>query len=105
MIFVFIFLPEIIGMLYCSSLVYVQDKASEKIAIYAVSQSFKPGGYLFLFLFVNVLVDSEENERTKELGREMLRRCAGLPLPIIVLSGLVSTKHTVHEWKALTKNV
>ncbi|KAF4347288.1 hypothetical protein F8388_015072 [Cannabis sativa] len=38
--------------------------------------------------FVKKLTNSKDNERMKKLGREMLRHCSGLPLAIIVLSGL-----------------
>ncbi|XP_062083771.1 putative disease resistance protein At1g50180 isoform X1 [Humulus lupulus] len=49
--------------------------------------------------------NSKDNERMGVLGREMLRHCSGLPLAIIVLSGLLSTKHTVNEWEEIKGNV
>ncbi|GMN20379.1 hypothetical protein TIFTF001_043072 [Ficus carica] len=41
----------------------------------------------------------------EELGQEMLKHCAGLPLAIIALSGLLSTKQTMDEWELLLKDV
>ncbi|XP_062083394.1 putative disease resistance protein At1g50180 [Humulus lupulus] len=49
--------------------------------------------------------DSDDNERKKELAIEMLKKCAGLPLAIIVLAGLLSKKHTVHEWELMNRNI
>ncbi|XP_062083794.1 putative disease resistance protein At1g50180 [Humulus lupulus] len=49
--------------------------------------------------------DPTDNERMEALGREMLRHCSGLPLAIIVLGGLLSTKHTVNEWEEMRRNV
>lgn len=39
------------------------------------------------------------------LGREMLKNCGGLPLAIVVLGGLLSTRHTIDEWELVHKNV
>ncbi|XP_062083912.1 putative disease resistance protein At1g50180 isoform X1 [Humulus lupulus] len=49
--------------------------------------------------------DSDDNERKKELAKEMLKKCAGLPLAIIVLAGLLSKKHTIYEWEQMKKNI
>ncbi|XP_062083802.1 putative disease resistance protein At1g50180 isoform X2 [Humulus lupulus] len=58
------------------------------------------------FCFGNDPTSSQDNEkRKKEIGREMLKYCGGLPLAIIVLGGLLSTKHTVNEWEAVRKNI
>ncbi|PRQ58314.1 hypothetical protein RchiOBHm_Chr1g0357941 [Rosa chinensis] len=35
----------------------------------------------------------------------MLQHCAGLPLAIIVLAGLLSKKDTIDEWQTVHKNV
>ncbi|XP_060675284.1 putative disease resistance protein At1g50180 isoform X2 [Ziziphus jujuba] len=35
----------------------------------------------------------------KELGMEMAQKCGGLPLAVIVLGGLFSTKSSLDEWK------
>ncbi|XP_062083202.1 probable disease resistance RPP8-like protein 2 [Humulus lupulus] len=39
------------------------------------------------------------------LGREMVGHCSGLPLAIIMLSGLLSEKQTVKEWEDMKGNV
>ncbi|GMQ10739.1 hypothetical protein CsSME_00053625 [Camellia sinensis var. sinensis] len=39
------------------------------------------------------------------IGRKMVKLCAGLPLAIIVLGGLLATKHTLWEWDAVYQNV
>ena len=49
--------------------------------------------------------DSIDNEKMEKLAREMLEHCDGLPLAIIVLGGLLSTRHTIDEWERLHKNV
>ncbi|XP_062083400.1 putative disease resistance protein At1g50180 [Humulus lupulus] len=49
--------------------------------------------------------DSDDNERKKELAVEMLKKCAGLPLAIIVLAGLLSKKHTIYEWEQMKRNI
>ncbi|XP_060967013.1 putative disease resistance protein At1g50180 [Cannabis sativa] len=46
-----------------------------------------------------------DEERKKELAVEMLRKCSGLPLAIIVLAGLLSKKHTLYDWEQLKANV
>ncbi|THG11781.1 hypothetical protein TEA_015159 [Camellia sinensis var. sinensis] len=39
------------------------------------------------------------------IGRKMVKLCAGLPLAIIVLGGLLATKHTLREWEIVYQNV
>ncbi|GMQ10710.1 hypothetical protein CsSME_00053607 [Camellia sinensis var. sinensis] len=39
------------------------------------------------------------------LGRKMVKLCAGLPLAINVLGGLLATKHTLREWENVHQNV
>ncbi|KAL6193434.1 hypothetical protein ACLB2K_034518 [Fragaria x ananassa] len=41
----------------------------------------------------------------KKLGKKMLQPCAGLPLAITVLAGLLARKETVDEWDMVHKNV
>ncbi|KAB2057439.1 hypothetical protein ES319_A11G169000v1 [Gossypium barbadense] len=41
----------------------------------------------------------------ENLGREMVGSCAGLPLAIIVLGGLLATKETVNEWDKVHRNI
>ncbi|XP_074357293.1 putative disease resistance protein RXW24L [Apium graveolens] len=37
--------------------------------------------------------------RMEKMGREMVRYCAGLPLAIVILGGILVTKPTFDEWK------
>ncbi|XP_030504423.2 putative disease resistance protein At1g50180 [Cannabis sativa] len=48
---------------------------------------------------------NDDEERKKELAVEMLKKCSGLPLAIIMLAGLLSKKHTVYDWEQLKANV
>ncbi|XP_048424434.1 putative disease resistance protein At1g50180 [Pyrus x bretschneideri] len=41
----------------------------------------------------------------EQLGREMVKKCAGLPLAIVVLGGLLATKETVHEWDIVHRDI
>ncbi|KAK7295510.1 hypothetical protein RJT34_18419 [Clitoria ternatea] len=41
----------------------------------------------------------------ERLGREMVAKCAGLPLAIIVLGGLLATKVTVSEWERIHRYI
>ena len=41
----------------------------------------------------------------ENIGREMVARCAGLPLAIIVLGGLLATKETLDEWDLVHRNI
>ncbi|CAL8990155.1 unnamed protein product [Prunus brigantina] len=43
--------------------------------------------------------------KKRELGMKMLRYCAGLPLAIIVLAGVLATKNTIREWERVHENV
>ncbi|TKY65075.1 putative disease resistance protein [Spatholobus suberectus] len=45
--------------------------------------------------------ESTISDDFKRLGREMVAKCAGLPLAIIVLGGLLATKETVSEWDTI----
>ncbi|KAK8972128.1 hypothetical protein V6N11_061935 [Hibiscus sabdariffa] len=51
---------------------------------------------------VSVLVEEGENRvvaKMKELGEGMVKHCAGLPLAIVVLGGILVTKNdSLHEW-------
>ncbi|KAA3467669.1 putative disease resistance protein [Gossypium australe] len=42
--------------------------------------------------------------KMKELGKKMVRQCAGLPLAIIVLGGILATKSSIYEWQIVHKN-
>ncbi|CAK8540852.1 unnamed protein product [Lathyrus sativus] len=41
----------------------------------------------------------------ERLGRDMVAKCSGLPLAIIVLGGLLATKETVNEWEMIHKHI
>ncbi|KAJ7955864.1 Disease resistance protein [Quillaja saponaria] len=41
----------------------------------------------------------------EKLGREMVGRCGGLPLAIIVLGGLLATKPTLYDWDLVRQNI
>lgn len=41
----------------------------------------------------------------EKLGREMVGRCGGLPLAIIVLGGLLASKPTFYEWDTVLQNI
>ncbi|BBG92533.1 NB-ARC domain-containing disease resistance protein, partial [Prunus dulcis] len=56
-------------------------------------------------LFGRVDKDSGVYIKMKELGMEMLRHCAGLPLAITVLAGVLARKNTVNEWITVHANV
>ncbi|KAF4359246.1 hypothetical protein F8388_005355, partial [Cannabis sativa] len=49
--------------------------------------------------------EDDDEERKKELAVEMLKKCSGLPLAIIVLAGLLSKKHTLYQWELMKENV
>ncbi|KAF8394048.1 hypothetical protein HHK36_020250 [Tetracentron sinense] len=40
----------------------------------------------------------------QRLGREMVKKCRGLPLAVIVLGGLLATKKLPYEWEMVYKN-
>ncbi|KAG8651375.1 hypothetical protein MANES_07G121100v8 [Manihot esculenta] len=41
----------------------------------------------------------------EKLGREMVKKCRGLPLAVVVLGGLLATKKTLKEWEAVLRNI
>ncbi|KAK7411950.1 hypothetical protein VNO78_03395 [Psophocarpus tetragonolobus] len=41
----------------------------------------------------------------EKLGKEMVGRCGGLPLAIIVLGGLLASKPTVYDWETVRQNI
>ncbi|OMP00955.1 Disease resistance protein [Corchorus olitorius] len=45
------------------------------------------------------------NAAMEELGRDMVKRCAGLPLAIVVLGGILATKQSIQEWEIVHDNV
>ncbi|KAK8527798.1 hypothetical protein V6N12_054997 [Hibiscus sabdariffa] len=42
--------------------------------------------------------------RMEELGKEMIHHCAGLPLAITVVGGVLATKTSVYEWQMVLEN-
>ncbi|CAL8120861.1 unnamed protein product [Prunus armeniaca] len=56
-------------------------------------------------LFGRDYTNSESYAKKEELGKKMLQRCAGLPLAISVLAGLLARKDTVEEWNTVLENV
>ncbi|XP_008237102.1 PREDICTED: putative disease resistance protein At1g50180 [Prunus mume] len=44
-------------------------------------------------------------ESMEKLGKEMVRHCRGLPLAIIVLGGVLATKHFIDEWETVHKTI
>ncbi|KAK8992342.1 hypothetical protein V6N11_048426 [Hibiscus sabdariffa] len=47
----------------------------------------------------------EADARMEELGKEMVKHCAGLPLAIVVLGGILTTKCLPKEWQMVLENV
>ncbi|MBA0771104.1 hypothetical protein Gotri_019625 [Gossypium trilobum] len=44
--------------------------------------------------------------KLRELGKDMVKHCAGLPLAIIVLGGILATKNnSLNEWRKVSTNV
>ncbi|KAK8633204.1 hypothetical protein V6N13_014052 [Hibiscus sabdariffa] len=41
----------------------------------------------------------------EKLGKNMVEHCAGLPLAIVVLAGILATKDSVNEWQMVSENV
>ncbi|XP_017971219.1 PREDICTED: probable disease resistance RPP8-like protein 2 [Theobroma cacao] len=44
-------------------------------------------------------------EKMEELGKDMVKQCAGLPLAIVVLGGILVTKHSLNSWQIVHENV
>ncbi|KAK6946337.1 NB-ARC [Dillenia turbinata] len=47
----------------------------------------------------------EEVSRFHELGKEMVKKCSGLPLAIVALGGLLATKRSLEEWEKVSQNI
>ncbi|XVE63835.1 hypothetical protein DITRI_Ditri07aG0052800 [Diplodiscus trichospermus] len=53
-------------------------------------------------------IDSTNSHRSpqlEEIGKEVVEKCAGLPLAIIVMGGLLSRKRNLGEWKRVLSNM
>ncbi|EOY22751.1 Nbs-lrr resistance protein [Theobroma cacao] len=49
--------------------------------------------------------DSHRSPQLEEIGKEIVEKCAGLPLAIIVMGGLLSRKRNLGEWKRVLSNM
>ncbi|XWS47720.1 hypothetical protein CRYUN_Cryun13aG0008500 [Craigia yunnanensis] len=49
--------------------------------------------------------DSHCSPQLEEIGEKIVEKCAGLPLAIIVMGGLLSTKRNLGEWKRVLSNM
>ncbi|KAK6946397.1 NB-ARC [Dillenia turbinata] len=47
----------------------------------------------------------EEASRFHELGKEVVKKCSGLPLAIVVLGGLLATKTSLEAWEKVSQNI
>ncbi|KAG2301255.1 hypothetical protein Bca52824_029906 [Brassica carinata] len=45
------------------------------------------------------------NENMKEIGKEMIKHCGGLPLALKVLGRLLGEKHALHEWERIYESI
>ncbi|KAK4489119.1 hypothetical protein RD792_004913 [Penstemon davidsonii] len=45
------------------------------------------------------------DEDMMKLGKDMVGRCCGLPLAILVLGGLLVTRHTLRDWQIVYDNI
>ncbi|XP_063942557.1 probable disease resistance protein At1g59620 [Daucus carota subsp. sativus] len=52
----------------------------------------------------NCLDITRDVKRMEELGREMVEHCAGLPLAIVVLGGILVTKPSLREWEKVYRD-
>ncbi|XWS10985.1 hypothetical protein CRYUN_Cryun38cG0045000 [Craigia yunnanensis] len=43
--------------------------------------------------------------KMEELGKDMVKHCAGLPMAITVLGGILATKYSSNEWQIVNENV
>ncbi|XVE80067.1 hypothetical protein DITRI_Ditri14bG0109500 [Diplodiscus trichospermus] len=49
--------------------------------------------------------DYSVDEKMEELGKGMVKHCAGLPLTITVLGGILATRSSLDEWQTVSNNV
>ncbi|XP_021286365.1 disease susceptibility protein LOV1-like [Herrania umbratica] len=57
--------------------------------------------FFFLCYFPGYVIEGEK----EELGKDMVKQCAGLPLAIVVLGGILVTKHPIDDWRIMGENV
>ncbi|KAG8645008.1 hypothetical protein MANES_10G023300v8, partial [Manihot esculenta] len=53
----------------------------------------------------DILIKDGCQREHESLGREMVKKCGGLPLAIVVLGGLLATKKTLKEWEVVRSNI
>ncbi|KAE8725206.1 CC-NBS-LRR class disease resistance protein [Hibiscus syriacus] len=58
-----------------------------------------------MIAFSRPSIGSKDEGKMKDLGEKMVERCAGLPLAIVVLGGILVTKDSVNEWEKVAENV
>ncbi|KAL8162181.1 hypothetical protein V2J09_013670 [Rumex salicifolius] len=47
--------------------------------------------------------DIENNAEFEKLGKQMLKKCDGLPLAVVTLAGILRTKQHLYEWETISK--
>ncbi|XVF83609.1 hypothetical protein PTKIN_Ptkin16aG0503300 [Pterospermum kingtungense] len=56
--------------------------------------------------FPGKMIESEARSKEFEMvGREMVKKCGGLPLAIVVLGGLLATKRSLSEWEMVRRSI
>ncbi|XP_007041953.2 PREDICTED: probable disease resistance RPP8-like protein 2 [Theobroma cacao] len=58
-----------------------------------------------LFQHICDSADYVIEEKMEELGKDMVKQCAGLPLAIVVLGGVLVTKHSLNDWQIVQENL
>lgn len=53
---------------------------------------------IFLVVFSGIDI-ARDFKRMEDMGREMVKYCAGLPLAIVILGGILVTKPTLIDWE------
>ncbi|KAK8633404.1 hypothetical protein V6N13_014250 [Hibiscus sabdariffa] len=53
----------------------------------------------------NSKTDDRVDAKKKDMGKEIVKDCAGLPLAIVVLGGILATKSSLKEWEMVVQNV
>ncbi|XP_071723001.1 putative disease resistance protein At1g50180 [Rutidosis leptorrhynchoides] len=56
-------------------------------------------------LFKTKSLLTENNKGKVELGKEIMRKCGGLPLALVVIGRLLSKMHTLVEWTKISKSL
>ncbi|XVF83627.1 hypothetical protein PTKIN_Ptkin16aG0504900 [Pterospermum kingtungense] len=56
--------------------------------------------------FLGNMIESQARSKEFEtIGREMVKKCGGLPLAIVVLGGLLATKRSLYEWEMVHRSI